>query len=227
MIINDEKRFIWFQPWKVASTTTYNRLKNYDNGQLPQQHQYDPILKKNITKHIFYKDFLKLFKDKLTYTKVCFFRNPYDRFYAGYLQNIADCDLKKHAHTEYGDIIKSKCFNSWVNFSYNSFIENKNFYSTHSLTEYCYYENKFVIDKVGYVENFENDFERICDELNLKYEHKNANVKYKKALKSADPFNMKDTDYRYLDKYDSKCIQVVNEIFSKDFEILKYKKIDA
>lgn len=52
MIINDEKRFIWFQPWKVASTTTYNRLKNYDNGQLPQEYHYNPILKKHSYKHM-------------------------------------------------------------------------------------------------------------------------------------------------------------------------------
>jgi len=226
MIINDEKKFVWFQPWKVASTTTYVRLKNYDSGQLPRDRHYNPILKKKISRHIFYKDFLRLFKDKSTYTKVCFFRNPYDRFYAGFRQNIDD-ERSNEPRNEYGKIVKSECFKSWVNFTYNSFIENKMFFQTHSLTEYCYYENKFVIDKVGYVENFENDFKRICDELNLKFEKKDAHVKYKKALPSADPFNLKDTDYRYLDKYDSECIHAVNEIFYKDFEILKYKKIDA
>lgn len=225
MIINDEKKFIWFQPWKVASTTIYTRLKKYDNSQLSQKNHHDHILKKNISKHIFYADFLKLFKYKSSYTKVCFFRNPYDRFYAGYLQNISDLPKCDHTGSEYEKLIKYGSFKDWLLFAYDSFNENKSFWSNHLLSEYCCFENKLIIDKVGYLENFERDFEKICNELKLTYDCTNGNVKYKKEVISCNPHEMKESDYRYLDKFDSDGIRIVNNIFSKDFELLNYKKI--
>ena len=228
MIINDKNKFLWFQPWKVASTTTYARLSKYDNGQLPQKKYYDYNLKKNISKHIFYTDFLKLFKYKSSYTKICFIRNPYDRFYAGYLQNICDFSTNKCTHEgAYKKLIESGSFKDWMIFAYNKFIQNKYFWSNHLLSEYCCFENKLVIDKIGYMENFDQDFEKICSELKLTYTYTNENVKYKKEVISCNPQEMKESDYRYLDKFDSDGIRIVNDIFSKDFELLNYKKVTA
>ena len=70
----------------------------------------------------------------------------------------------------------------------------------------------------------DSDTEKICKHLGLKVDlAKTGNIKTK--FEEVDPFNMKISDYKYIDKYTDEQIKIVNKIFAKDFELFKYKTV--
>lgn len=222
MIISDTKKMIVFQPWKCASTTLYLRLGQYDNQRYPQGVYYDDFLKKINHKHILMEDFLKLPESSLNYFRICFVRNPYDRMYAGYLQ------LKKQI--ENNQEMPGFEGKQYVESSFSSYLSDyvvPNYEKTGGvhggfLHEYVYFKNQKQIDFVGYLERFENDFKKICNQFKIACDQSMDNVK-NKPKPPCDPHKMKIADYKYLKKYTPHDLQIVNFIFAKDFKLFNYQ----
>lgn len=222
MIISDTKKMIVFQPWKCASSTLHLRLGQYDNKKYPQDVYYNEILKKISHKHILMEDFFKLPESSLNYSRICFVRNPYDRMYAGYLQLKQQIKNNRRMPDFKGKQYVESSFSSYLSDYIVPTYEKTGQVWGGFLHEYVYFKNQKQIDFVGYVERFENDFKKIFNQFKVACNQDMANVK-NKPKQSCDPHNMKIADYKYLKKYTSDELQIVNFIFAKDFELFNYQ----
>jgi hypothetical protein len=76
---------------------------------------------------------------------------------------------------------------------------------------------KQVVDFIGKVENFEDDFEALCARLDVpKPEAVNVNVYNDKIPDSLEGRP------RYVDRMNRRSIDKVNELFARDFELFGY-----
>ena len=226
MIVSHKKRFIWFQPAKVASTTIYERIKKYNECNYPQENYFNLILNKNSCKHLTLSDFSELPESNLKYKKVSFVRNPYDRFYSSFEQAKHDF-LEKYddfSSRPWGKVLKEG-FLSFAEFALNMHKENKDFFPNIKNHEYVFNNNEKVIDYVGYVEFFEIDFTRISKYLDLEIEiYKSMNVRSTPI--NCNPKDMKHSDYKYIDRYCTRSLSIINEIFQRDFSLFHYRPLN-
>jgi len=82
-----------------------------------------------------------------------------------------------------------------------------------------------MLDLVGYTERFDEDFKKISAILNIEQ----VQIENKKVLTEpkapCDPQNMTRSDYKYLDRYDRKSIETVNELYADDFHHFGYQML--
>ena len=92
------------------------------------------------------------------------------------------------------------------------------------LHEYVYFKNQKQIDFVGYVERFENDFNKIFNQYGVAYDPSMGNVK-NKPKQQCNPHKMEISNYKYYKKYTSDELEIVNSVFAKDFELFDYCRL--
>lgn len=226
MIISHRHKFIWFLPWKTASNTIFSRIGHLNQSIYPQASYFNKILGKFSSKHIDLGDFSKLPEYKLDYRKVCFIRNPYDRFYSGFLQ------CRKDYITEFGNDFSSKPwgsvlakgFKNYCDFAKKKFIEGEYFFPNISNYDSVFLNEKKYVDFVGFIERFENDFASICGRLKIKPQNQNS-FHIEKTQNLCNPYLIKLLEYKYLKYYDDEMIEAVNLIFKLDFKHLGFQKI--
>ena len=226
MIISHRHKFIWFQPWKIASNTIFTRIGHLNQSIYPQESYFNKILGKLSSKHIDLCDFKKLPEFKLDYRTVCFVRNPYDRFYSGFLQ------CRKDYITEFGNdfslkpwgTLLEKGFKNYCNFAEDKFVKSEYFFPNISNFDNVYLNKKKYVNFVGFIERFENDFTEICKKLAIEAQNQNS-LHIEKAQNPCDPHMINQNEYKYLNHYDKEMVETVNLIFKLDFKHFGFQKI--
>ena len=209
MIISHQYKFIYFRGFKNASATLTLRLSELNT--------FSPILFKRMD----YKKYLDVFIEQLIeprfhetlfqYYKFGACSNPYDHTYSGYLE-------------EQHRLLTPELNNK----SFEQVVTNKKF-PGHLSAQHPYIgeDGCNLLDFTLYLERFEKDFDEICKILNLPNIKKlNKNVRYLNSNMS-DPHNMKfPDDYKYIDKYNSEMISIINEYFAQDFKCFGYQTLE-
>jgi len=145
------------------------------------------------------------YRKKRNYFKFCFVRNPWDRFLSTYFY------LKKGGRGGRGDVRDAKILNQFENFQ--EFVGNFDKIKNDSSDRHFYEQFFWMdggIDFIGKFENFQEDFNTVCDKIGIPQKelpHKNkSNSNHK----------------HYTEYYDDETRDIVAEKYAKDIEYLGY-----
>jgi len=208
-IISRKNKFIYFPIPKVGCTslklTIADLLKLKDSKNKPHQIKFETV---------------NVFEEKQFpgYFKFAFVRNPWDRIASCYANKIRSIKLKKEGFEKgilsslihlYGDTF-------YAGMSFEEFVEkickipdsraDGHFRSQHTFI--CDKDGKPIVDFIGRLENFKEDFKLIGKKIKkrLKYFHKN-----------------KTTRKPYQEFYNEKTKKLIEERYRKDIELFGYK----
>ena len=234
MIISDNKKFIMFCPPKVGSSTLTGRLEEYDsrNNFFYKPRWNEEKYKIEELKHITYLEFLDYEDSKYLehYLKFCFVRNPYDRIYSGFLMRCHHIKNVKHPklieNKEY--LSKLELYLEKNNYSFNTTLPmliDLDDIGFVPLNRFTHHNEKPVLDFIGFNERFENDFQIICKKLKVESTSKVNRIVRTDPKAPSDPYNMKLSDYKYLGYYEQRTIELVNNVYDKDFQYFGYQKL--
>ncbi len=240
MIISHKYKLVILLPWKTASQTLRLRLRHIDESPYPQLQYFNLHLNRVIHQHITLLDFMALPEASMGYKLAVFIRNPYDRVFSGFQQiirdftnqprmNIAHPWVQELINQQLSDNFQEVC-KSGYNINYwflrlplykifeagrdTSLYLHPNYYWTHK-------QGKIIVDFVGRVENFEEDFKAFCN----KYGFNSSSDKSANQSNECTP-EKNEYGYRYINKYDPETILRINEIFKADFDFFNYKVIN-
>lgn len=237
MIISHKHKFILFSPWKTASSTSHDRLISYNESEYDRFFYFNQHLNRVVHQHITISEFKSLPESQLDYFKASFVRNPYDRAYSGFIQlqrDIASQPLAPYPHEWVKELVKSQLaenserlikaeydFNKWIkiipDFEIYDVGRNTNM-PLHPATYWTHHNGEQYVDFIGKVETFEDDFKLFCTTVGLEnVSNSNQNV--------TDSRLLGQSSYRYVSKMSNESIDRINQIFSIDFELLKYEKV--
>tara|TARA_B100002019_G_C21264981_1_gene598898 strand:+ start:2168 stop:2770 length:603 start_codon:yes stop_codon:yes gene_type:complete len=197
MIVSHSHKFVFVKTPKTAGTSIVSAirrftdisLRNYDMG---DHEKYYDIIQKN-----------SKFENYFSFS---FVRNPWDlrlsRYF--YLKNI-EVPMKKQKGEVYDEtILQTDNFRDWCKIGSWFPADNEGQYSF-----MCNKNEEFSVDFVGRYENLTDDFNHICDTLNLK-----INI-----LPSENTTKHK----HYTEYYDEETKSIVAEKYAKDIEYFGYK----
>jgi hypothetical protein len=210
MLISDRKKFIFIHIPKTGGMTVRDRLMKYeDRKNFYFGFSHSTALGKKVDKaHLPYLDFLSYEDSKYLneYFVFCFVRNPYDRFYSAFIQ---------HKHMR--KLPDSVEFNSYVLEKLDNIRIRYDFYFSHFCPQpfFTHYKKKCIPDFIGRCENFENDFIRLEQILDVKIEKK----------KSVNRRDKEDGEYKYIKYFKPETINLVNNLYKDDFMLFNYRMI--
>lgn len=180
--------------------------------------------------HITFKQLSKLeiYESIKSYSKFCFVRNPYDRTYSAFLHHrgaICGQGLLKQE-------LLCKSANLGFNHYVQYFLDRKNIENNilyhHFIPQhlYAFSEGVSMLEFVGHVERFDEDIKKVCLVLGLD----DVRIENKKIVTTAappcNPGGMHWNDYKYIDKYERRAVEVVNELYAGDFEFFGYQRLN-
>jgi hypothetical protein len=239
MIISHRKAFIAYSPWKTASSTLTVRLLPYDDSPYNRFYDFNPYLGRVVHQHLTCADFALLPESRLGHFAISFSRNPYDRVYSGFRQlqkDIVEQPKAIYPSNWIRQLVMRQLSMNFAQLCRASFdfdewwalIDEHQIYEAAHNSSFPLYPNyywthiagKQVVDFIGKVENFENDFEALCARLDVpKPEAVNVNVYDDKIPDSLEG------RARYVDKMNRRSIDKVNELFARDFELFGYDRL--
>ena len=214
MNISHKHKYLYFVVPKCASKTIRLSLGQYTDIGYPKPSP----LGQHITINDFFKsNYFDLFEQ---YFKFTFVRNPYEKLYSSFMQDIHAWKSYKIWHSVKKDIFLSigENFNRYMQeYVYESDIKSDwDYIHFCPMHEFATIDNELCLDWFGKAENIENDLQELSKLLNLDIKkHQDANIRSKPS-----------TNIKYLDKYTRETITLVNEIYSKDFELFSYPMLD-
>ena len=214
MNISHKHKYLYFVVPKCASKTIRLSLGQYTDIGYPKPSP----LGQHITINDFFKsNYFDLFEQ---YFKFTFVRNPYEKLYSSFMQDIHAWQSYKIWHSVKKDIFLSigENFNRYMQeYVYESDIKSDwDYIHFCPMHEFATIDNELCLDWFGKAENIENDLQELSKLLNLDIKkHQDANIRSKPS-----------TNIKYLDKYTRETITLVNEIYSKDFELFSYPMLD-
>lgn len=214
MNISHKHKYLYFVVPKCASKTIRLSLGQYTDIGYPKPSP----LGQHITINDFFKsNYFDLFE---RYFKFTFVRNPYEKLYSSFMQDIHAWQSYKIWHSVKKDIFLSigENFNRYMQeYVYESDIKSDwDYIHFCPMHEFATIDNELCLDWFGKAENIENDLQELSKLLNLDIKkHQDANIRSKPS-----------TNIKYLDKYTRETITLVNEIYSKDFELFSYPMLD-
>ena len=116
-------------------------------------------------------------------------------------------------------------FESWLDLIEESQIadvERNTSFPLHPSNYWTHHRGRQAVDFVGRVERFEADYRRMCDALGVEsMSDSNANVDASEDELAGDA-----RGYRYVDRMSSRARRRVNELFSDDFDLFGYERLD-
>jgi len=241
MILSHNHKLILLLPWKTASQTLRARLKHINQSPYSEFFHFNSHLNRVVHQHLTLADYLALPESRQGYRLAVFVRNPYDRVFSGFRQLFRDINeqpLRQFPQSWIRDLVTQQLSDNFAMLCKAQFDINPWFLQlpAHQLLQagrdtslplhpahyWTHWQGCQVADFVGRVENFEEDFEGLCHKFGIESKSKeNAN-------QSVDGSATPDTHgYRYANRLHPQTIARINEIFSADFELFGYKKIDV
>jgi len=230
-----------YLPWKTASQTIAARLGHLNDSPYSRFFAFNPHLNRVVHQHMTCADFLCLPESRLPYLSASFVRNPYDRVYSGFRQIQKDIAqqpaaqfpspwirnlVMKQLAENYAQLVKSNNdFDRWV-----ALIEDEQIYEQgrntnfplHPAHYWTHIAGKAVVDFVGKVENFDADFKKFTTLADISDAPEiNANTVELTTRASSD-----QTGYRYVDRMGSDSIRKINKLFTDDFDLFNYLRIE-
>jgi hypothetical protein len=224
-------------PWKSATSTLRVRLGAFSEGAYDVFYELNPVLRRVVHQHMTYADFAALPEAGLGYTTAAFVRNPYDRVYSGFLQ--LQKDLRTQPQMEFPDpavrrlvleqLVENRAQLERASFRFEPWLEliedhqvlavgRNTSFPLHPAHYWTHHGGRQAVDFIGRVESFESDFSRLCSALGLQVESReNANVEAPEDLFTGD-----DHGYRYLERFDARARERVNDLFREDFALFGY-----
>ena len=145
---------------------------------------------------------------------ITFVRNPYNRVISGYFYKYYIKKSSEYKTIKFNDLKdeNNEEFTTLVADLKRLIKENLLEYSESDL--FFRQQYKYVVD--------END--NIPDDVTIyKLEDYETNTEAQKFFKFEN-FNLKR--YNYADYYDNECLEIINEVYKKDFELLSYQTIN-
>lgn len=136
------------------------------------------------------------------YFKFAFVRNPWDRLLSNYHFRIQILRSEDTASVSFRDwVINSKTREG------HSFLNTVEMYKTQY--SYITFNKTKMVDFIGRFENLQQDWDFICDQLQIK--------------RQALPHNNKSSHSSYRDYYDEDTVNIVREYFKEDIENFGYE----
>lgn len=242
MIISHRHRFVVFLPWKTASQTIAARLKDFNESPYSRFFEFNRVLNRVVHQHITCADFHLLPESRLGYFRASFVRNPYDRVYSGFRQlhkdiveqpkagfpsrQVRALVMEQLAENEAQLKRAGGDFDRWVGLIDERQVldqgGNSNF-PLHPAHYWTHLGHEKAVDFIGKVERFEIDMAALGALLKIgKLPAVDANVVELDARVSAGP-----PGYRYADRMSKASISKINALFTVDFEIFEYERIDG
>jgi hypothetical protein len=184
---SDIKKFIFFHLPKAAGSSISHPLKKYNlNYNLPPHTTPFKLIEK------LGKDFYN------SYYKFAFVRNPWDWQVSTYFFIL---NYKSHQHH---NIVKKLKFNDYINW-----VTRTDYYTQYQfLSEGFDSDSKITLDFIGKFETLENDFKKICKEINLDIELPHMN---------------KTNHSNYKTYYNIKTWNLVKDTYKKDIDYFGYE----
>lgn len=198
MIISLSKKFVYIHNPKTAGMSMENSLKEYGSKCRKGSTYYNHITCKEI--HL---NFVNLYK-------FGFVRNPWDRYVSMYA-------CTKNSRTSKRKFVQNVDFTGFI---YKIYHKSKNLtkkiLKNHSnmwflRQQYEYYYNthdEIIVDFIGRFENISNDFNYVCNQLDMKTELPHINKSDRKP---------------YQEYYTTETKELVSIISQKDIELFGYQ----
>lgn len=199
---------------KAGSATIRHSLSNYTDIGYPVS-QFE--------QHVTIRKFLKIDGAKKLfnqYFKFTFVRNPYDRLYSGYLQ-----DRKASITWQKWIVAKKPIFDKLGN-DFNRYItqyvakanlkDQWDWICFCPMTEFSHVKGKYALDWYGKTEYLARDLKKLGEKLDIDIE----------KAGDRNVITQPGRELKYLKYYNRRAIEVVNSIYSKDFDFFGYKKLD-
>lgn len=212
---NDFYEFLFIHVPKCAGTRIESFFgRNYDNIHIHKyiEIEYEKYHRKHMTLKN-YEEFLGIETLNKMF-KFSFVRNPFSLLVSSYNYNINSRNVFWNGSND--KKIKEKItFKSYLNSllkSKNREIENK----LHKLNTQPYSINKWILgnetelDFIGKVENFDNDFKKVCDIINIRY-------------KKLGKINDNKEKVNYKDYYDDDDKRIVYYLFEDELNKFNYE----
>lgn len=238
MIISHSKRFVMLAPWKSASQTCHATLEGVNESSYERSFHYNTRLGKVVHQHIVLSDFMALPEASLGYLLASFVRNPYDRAFSGFLQLQRDLEHqpRQQFHPDWvNTLVREQIsqnmsrliaagfdFDEWIALLPEAEIfsagRNTNM-PLHPANYWTHLGDEQIVDFIGTVENFENDFASFCRTIGLEFQGiKSKNVSPDKAV---DGIRYS----KYVSKMSRRTLDRINDLFDRDFELFGYDKL--
>lgn len=237
MIVSHRSRFVMLTPWKTASQTTYHRLESHDESPYNRFYDYNPHLQRVVHQHLTYADFRALPEARLGYFTAVFVRNPYDRVYSGFLQlqrDIANQPASEFPSSCVKSLVLRQLADNFAQLAAGEFefdkwwrlVEDHQIYVAGRNTSFplhpAFYwtgiEGQQLVNFVGKVEAFEDDFDAFCARAKIDppIDRVNANITSDLPQKAERP--------RYADRMSAYSRSKVEALFEADFDLFGYQK---
>lgn len=214
MVISHRKKYLYFVIPKCGSTTVRHALEDYTDIGYPVC-----TFEQHVTLDQFAETtFMDCFQE---YYKFTFIRNPYDRIYSGFLQDL-------HASKNYPKWINCKApifesigadFNRYVQeyVATNDIIHDWQWICFCPMVQFTHLNGRYSLDFVGRTEYLKEDFKTLCAKMNIT--DKNISVSY-------NVNTVPTRDYKYLHAYTADTLEIINALYKADFEAFGYKMLN-
>lgn len=237
MIISHKHKFVLLSPWKNASSTTYEALKEYDESPYDRFFYFNRYLNRVVHRHITLAEFLLLPESKFGYTLCAFVRNPYDRAYSGFVQlqrDVIDQPRAEYPSAWIKELVTAQLvenqkkiieadyeFNKWIlllrEYEIRDIGRNTNMF-LHPSNYWTHIDGQQRVDFIGRVEQFDRDFSLLCSNLGvIAAPIASINVTEEQVGSNSQ--------YRHISKMSKDAITRINELFRDDFELFGYEMI--
>jgi|TARA_R110000787_G_scaffold51004_4_gene121107 hypothetical protein len=185
--VHPKLKIIYFKPGKAAGTSIFRKNLQPRGGWV--------IHKDNPSE---FNKWLQNINDKElnNYFKFTFVRNPFSRLVSYWY------DTFLSVYPNFKDLVKEGIFNKKGNPKKLHFQTQSGLFSTPE-------GNILDLDFIGKVENIDNDWEILCNKINIPFQ--------KLGHYTKNSYN------KYTTYYDKKTIEIVSKWYKKDLEIFNYK----
>jgi len=197
-MISHHREFIFLHISKCGGTSIESAFKAWRN-----QYSRDYFYLGKNRQHFLLNEILREYPECSGYFKFAFIRNPFSRIVSEYNYILKEASKAlKHpiAH------LKGISFRDFI-LDLEKHL-NDNAYAYHNLSLCDYLLNKegeLVVDFVGRLENFQEDFNKVCPNILLPHEFSSGKNKH------------------YTEYYDDETKQIVAEKYAKDIEYFGYE----
>jgi len=239
MLISHSHQFILMSPWKTASSTCHETLRNYNESSYDRFFAFNPYLNRVVHQHLTLAELFALPEGRRDYKIGTFVRNPYDRAYSGFVQIQRDFQVQPKIRFDdswIGDLVRAQIaenmsrvisagfdFDEWIQAlpDYEVFEVGRN---TNMVLHPAHYWTHVAGQQragfIGKVENFAADFAAFCDFIGIPAPSiVSANVSEQGENSPSA------TGARYADRMSRRSIERINALFRDDFELLQYERL--